>query len=989
MYGSSPHSCSRVQRKRAPQATTTIMGEPSASSSCASAIPVATTSRMDSPFGSLEDYMLADMEMDGTSPPTFPGGLQSIANRSTANDASVANGAPPTRNAVPTLAGTGHNACSTGETAAGSITFTTTTTTSMATTTHYSGGVNAAPTAPGVGTGSSIRMTDQSHSTGRTAGRATGVPSITLSVRSAQPQATTTETAASSLTAHNNAEPFSENTAAREIHAMENHAEIPAEFLRSCIGRYCGHHRDFPYHSATKSLLGAIRAAELMEWVPTCVYRNPRRRHRDCEFMFFVQPLAELLRHTKAAYVSALYLDLQHLISTCKKAFNAMMVEFKTAEETIDTSPSSLFLCNREAKVSNLCRKRMRYVIERNEWPEVETRTGWPRNERLQELKAHADATADPDDDDECFSQVQHVRFLDPAERNMEYTVARTQAMTTGFREMVRGISGVFVPKREYARLRDTLSENGDQVIDLKPKNGTVRAILAMFYQSEFPLYFLRLVLWLLGNGKLEARKRIAARIRSFHDRFLPVLLAKWESDGVNSIKSWKTWVSFEDDSTEVIRSETRSVPNLVNESTVLRGVQRTPTATNPECRLSGSRLYIPTERTNTQRAVKNPQASRNVENLVEKSFQMGWLKLQRTICGPVDIAQNDRMIFSIPCEWVAQSSRVVMFSMKTSDDEAGSTRHYWSPCYAYYVNSSFLNVPRGCKAPIDISSLCKPSENTVAFSSYENVREHVVLGVYESTKVTSSDVYRDVVNGRVMSYDEVKECLKTGFGCSVKCSGMEFADLESVQRVLNGGTPVGKKRNVSTEEAIEIQTDSFGVSVRDPVSFGPIALPVRGRKCNHLRSFDLFSFLKLNSGSSPKWLCPICNRYVLFGDIYLDTFFYSVLLSITCGMPSGTLDAVKEGEKVLQQALDCGKDVSIDWSTSKTDVDNIRTIDISADGSWRVVTQRDTHTRTSSPCKSQSKKYDDNQVALNGKESGLGPCSNADIIEILSDDDN
>ncbi|CAA7053285.1 unnamed protein product [Microthlaspi erraticum] len=91
-------------------------------------------------------------------------------------------------------------------------------------------------------------------------------------------------------------------------------------------------------------------------------------------------------------------------------------------------------------------------------------------------------------------------------------------------------------------------------------------------------------------------------------------------------------------------------------------------------------------------------------------------------------------------------------------------------------------------------------------------------------------------------------------------------------------------------------------ISLNCPISKTRIKLPVKGHVCRHLQSFDFWNYVGINK-RRPSWRCPHCNQSVCYTDIRVDQNMLKILQEVGCNVP----DVV-----------------------------------ISADGSWRVVTEND-----------------------------------------------
>jgi len=78
-------------------------------------------------------------------------------------------------------------------------------------------------------------------------------------------------------------------------------------------------------------------------------------------------------------------------------------------------------------------------------------------------------------------------------------------------------------------------------------------------------------------------------------------------------------------------------------------------------------------------------------------------------------------------------------------------------------------------------------------------------------------------------------------------------------------------KRNKEIEETLQI------VSISDQVSQAKIKTPCRGKHCQHITVFDLDVYLSMNL-QMPQWKCPICFQPSHIVDIFIDSYFQSII---------------------------------------------------------------------------------------------------------------
>jgi hypothetical protein len=104
--------------------------------------------------------------------------------------------------------------------------------------------------------------------------------------------------------------------------------------------------------------------------------------------------------------------------------------------------------------------------------------------------------------------------------------------------------------------------------------------------------------------------------------------------------------------------------------------------------------------------------------------------------------------------------------------------------------------------------------------------------------------------------------------------------------------------------------SSSIDVSLRDPVMFQPIRLPVRGQNCEHPNNFDarLFCHLKVATGPDGSQrpslrLCPVCKKELALEDLRVDL----TQLAIQKRIRDGHLDGELERDVMAELSLGDG----------------------------------------------------------------------------------
>jgi hypothetical protein len=73
-----------------------------------------------------------------------------------------------------------------------------------------------------------------------------------------------------------------------------------------------------------------------------------------------------------------------------------------------------------------------------------------------------------------------------------------------------------------------------------------------------------------------------------------------------------------------------------------------------------------------------------------------------------------------------------------------------------------------------------------------------------------------------------------------------------------------------------DIQATSSTISMKDPVAYTKINVPVRSINCVHLQCYDAFVFLSMMD-TTPDWKCPVCNRAITSDELVHDGFFQEI----------------------------------------------------------------------------------------------------------------
>lgn len=103
----------------------------------------------------------------------------------------------------------------------------------------------------------------------------------------------------------------------------------------------------------------------------------------------------------------------------------------------------------------------------------------------------------------------------------------------------------------------------------------------------------------------------------------------------------------------------------------------------------------------------------------------------------------------------------------------------------------------------------------------------------------------------------------------------------ETIIKRIQSHSLISKKstvqRIIDDNNDDEIQTLSTVLSLKCPLSYTKMTLPVRSIHCDHIECFDALSFLLLQKQAAT-WTCPICNKMISFEDLAVDEYSLEII---------------------------------------------------------------------------------------------------------------
>jgi len=128
-----------------------------------------------------------------------------------------------------------------------------------------------------------------------------------------------------------------------------------------------------------------------------------------------------------------------------------------------------------------------------------------------------------------------------------------------------------------------------------------------------------------------------------------------------------------------------------------------------------------------------------------------------------------------------------------------------------------------------------------------------------------------------------------------------------------------------------EIATTSLKVSLVCPLGKMKMQLPCRATSCSHLQCFDASLFLQMNE-RKPTWLCPVCDKSILYDNLAIDGYFSDILNSPL--LPSDSMEVQLNVDGTWTVIMQVKKESAGNGSASNTEVitakveHNIETVD-------------------------------------------------------------
>lgn len=87
-----------------------------------------------------------------------------------------------------------------------------------------------------------------------------------------------------------------------------------------------------------------------------------------------------------------------------------------------------------------------------------------------------------------------------------------------------------------------------------------------------------------------------------------------------------------------------------------------------------------------------------------------------------------------------------------------------------------------------------------------------------------------------------------------------------------------------------DIVATSYVLSLKCPLTYMRLALPVRATTCKHIQCFDATSYLLLQE-QGPQWLCPVCSNPAPYDSLAVDEYVKDIMENTSSELEQVTID--------------------------------------------------------------------------------------------------
>ncbi|GAA5857975.1 hypothetical protein JCM9279_005132 [Rhodotorula babjevae] len=122
----------------------------------------------------------------------------------------------------------------------------------------------------------------------------------------------------------------------------------------------------------------------------------------------------------------------------------------------------------------------------------------------------------------------------------------------------------------------------------------------------------------------------------------------------------------------------------------------------------------------------------------------------------------------------------------------------------------------------------------------------------------------------------------------------VEYTPVDKVVNRVKAGKTKSKEEVIQSIIAInsdeDVDASALGVSLRDPLAYTRIDIPIRSAHCEHIACFDATTWFEVNE-QTPQWQCPICSKTLKVDDIVVDGYFEDILKVCSSAVEAVTVE--------------------------------------------------------------------------------------------------
>ncbi|GAA5825637.1 hypothetical protein JCM3770_001175 [Rhodotorula araucariae] len=122
----------------------------------------------------------------------------------------------------------------------------------------------------------------------------------------------------------------------------------------------------------------------------------------------------------------------------------------------------------------------------------------------------------------------------------------------------------------------------------------------------------------------------------------------------------------------------------------------------------------------------------------------------------------------------------------------------------------------------------------------------------------------------------------------------VEYTPVEKVVNRVKAGKTKSKEEVIQSIVALnsdeDVEASSFGLSLKDPLSFLRIDIPIRSAHCDHIACFDAMTWFEVNE-QTPQWQCPICSKTLKVDDMVVDGYLEDILKVCSSSVEAVTVE--------------------------------------------------------------------------------------------------